>query len=239
MDVKQCEDRERPNSGLPRSWSVERVLSVDPESVVVDSGGVTEVGPHSNNVFSVVLERYRDLQLLGIVPRDLEEDVFTDAVRADDAAVLEHILAHPEQDSNCQCHSETALARESAMRRQYETVRKSFNPKLAEVMSKAARVRFDWDAALVGVARKRYLSLALKPEILVLLARDIRINRSSTMMLDKQTRLLLAHNIYIHDSGTLATRGGYLRIWANSVSRWNELTPIAIHPVDRPVWALT
>jgi hypothetical protein len=82
-----------------------------------------------------------------------------------------------------------------------------------------------WDNPVAGIVSKwvMYIEVVLNPSIIVLFAQDIIINRNATLTVDATAKSLLAKDIKIHNTGKLVHQGGYLKIWANSISRLDNV----------------
>lgn len=203
--------------------TVDQALRGEVQNLRLEPEQNVEIGPDSSHGRTVRLETFRDLQGLGFVPRAAKEDAVASAIRQDDKSVFEFVMAHPgEQPSHCECSDGPPARAATPLRAQFDRVRPSFNPALASVITEAAGIALDWDSPVVGLVRRRYLDLVSKIPIGLVLLKDIVITRKATLTIAPKTKVLLANNIYIHDTGRLVTHGGYLRIWANSVTRWED-----------------
>lgn len=203
--------------------TVDQALRGEIQTLRIEPDQNFEIGPDSSYGRTVRLESFQDLQGLGFVPRAAKEDAVASAIRQDDKSVFDFVMAHPgEQPSHCECSDGPASRAATPLRTQFDRVRPSFNPALASVIADAAGVALEWDSPVVGLVRRRYLDLASKIPIGLVLFKDIVITRRATLTIAPKSKVLLANNIYIHDTGRLVTHGGYLRIWANSITRWED-----------------
>jgi hypothetical protein len=69
---------------------------------------------------------------------------------------------------------------------------------------------------------------------LISLFQDIRIGRNSRLVLDPDAVNLYARGIYIHRTGSLIHRGGYLRIWASQITSYLDWTPSMVVKAEVP-----
>jgi hypothetical protein len=193
----------------------------------------------------VHLQSYEDLQTLGFVPRRLPEERVREAIATDDeeAFKLASTMMHqPVRD--CGCESQGAYqerASRSTLRTAYNSVRKSHNRALAGLLSDHYGTHIAWDSPLAGIVRKWDSYLGLNAEIVIALLEDIIINRNATLAVAANAKSLLAHNIWVHDTGRLVLQGSYTKVWANSVNRFSILRPEVLETLreQEPPWSLS
>lgn len=197
------------------------VVADDSEQILSPSNPET-----ADHFFRSQMTSYSDLQILGFVPRRLNEDRVRQAIAEDDRELFK-ALTDGGSLALCGCGSgdkelgHSARSRTTPLRASYNAVRSAHNPALARVMSEHLGTTIDWDTPAVGVVRKWATSIKNKPIIIGLLLEDITINRNATLTIAAVTRALLVHDIFIHRTGTLRQQGGYLRVWANSVNQFS------------------
>ncbi len=194
----------------------------------------------------VRLKLYEDLQTLGFVPRRLTEDKVRQAMAADDDEVYKlagRLLRQPVQGCGCsKQNTHVEMPRVSQVRTIYNSMRKKHNPALANVLSDHYGTHISWDSSVAAIVRKWVEFLSLNKEILLLFLDDIIINRNATLTVVANAKSLLAHNIWIHKTGRLVNQGSYLKIWANSINRFNDfLSPVTVEVARKvtPIWLLT
>ena len=173
----------------------------------------------------VQLNSYADLQLLGFAPRKLAEEKIRNAITADDDEVYKLASIIPHSFTSCECEDQGANVKRpprNRLRTAYNRIRKSHNPNLATLLSDHYSTRIDWDSPVAGITRKWIMYLLFNPIIIVSLFEDITINRNATLTVDASAKSLMAHNIWIHRTGTLNQQGGYLKIWANSINSFRD-----------------
>jgi hypothetical protein len=183
-----------------------------------------------------------DLQTLGLVPRGLAEEALKRAIGQDDQAAYqvarESLLCTQASATPCGCEAGangSAEPRRMSFDRVYAQARRNHHPALAALISDHQKARFRWDSIHVqsvwGWTDRLGKMVSLEP-VLVALFRDITIGRGARLVFDAQAAQMFARGIYIHRTGSLTHSGGYLRIWASSISsfnEWNAQTVVAKH----------
>lgn len=194
----------------------------------------------------VEIKSYEDLQLLGFVPRRLSEEKVRQAIAADDDEVYKIASSSMAQKSahDCNCGNQDAYAEKpygSSLRTNYNSIRKRHNPALARLLSDHLNTHVSWDDPSASIVRKWALSSRIRA-ISSLLFEDITINRNATLAVAANTKSLLAHNIWIHQTGRLVQQGSYLKIWANSINTFSGFVSITAADAARkiaPPWLIT
>lgn len=218
-------------------------IEVPENSEIVLSPSNPEFKPHFARV---VLRTYDDLRILGFIPRGLADDKVRQAIAEDDAEVYDlacKMIRH--SPNTCSCSGETIHAPAShgnPIRGIYNGFRKRHNPSLARLLSDHYGSPIAWDGTIPVTVRKWATSIYLKPEILLILSGDIKINKNSTLSLSSNSKLLLAWNIWIHSTGKLISNGSYIKIWANSINHFNYVVDVQALNSARnitPVWSLS
>jgi hypothetical protein len=171
----------------------------------------------------VEVKSYEDLQLLGFVPRRLSEEKIRQAITADDDEVYKVAYSSMSQKTayDCNCGNQDVYSVKlygTSLRTNYNNIRKKHNPALARLLSDHLNTQVAWDDPLASVVRKWAISSRIDKLIYVVLLEDIIINRNATLAVAANTKSLLAHNIWIHQTGRLVKQGSYLKIWANSIN---------------------
>jgi hypothetical protein len=192
------------------------------------------------------LDGYRDLQALGLVPRNMPEQSVREAIASDDQdamrlaqdMLLRRRAAQPAAICNCEqseSHPTTSSFRRD-LKQTYREIRRDYHPALANALSEHYRVEFSWDSALAG-SINGWVHRIYRPEVTIEFAffRDITIRRGSTLSLRNDSTVLLARNIRIHREGRLRHRGGYLRIWASAIDSFLDLADI-MQPMEHIPW---
>lgn len=226
----------------------EEVVRRRPADLFVEDGAEVHLQANAKNseyFARVRVNAVSDLQILGLVPRGLKEEALHAAVQEDDRAayMMARELASRGDAAGCSCESRKAGKHQSfdtSFARIYKNIRKSAHPALATLLSDHQRTEFRWDSIHVQSV-KGWLDVVkqavLVNPVMVSLFQDIRIGRQSRLVLDPACVDLLAGGIYIQRTGTLVHRGGYLRIWARHVSRYEDWTTVIIQH-DRIPWIL-
>jgi hypothetical protein len=190
--------------------------------------------------YQVPLRSYDDLQLLGFVPRRLSEERVRRAIAEDDDEAYRLAISAPlEAAADCECSGGANMSRAGRFRGAYNALRARHNPALARLLSEHYGARVEWDSPVAGIVRR--WADALRPEYIAIIAllEDITINRNATLFVAPSAKSLLAHNIWIHRTGTLRQQGSYLRVWANSINHFsNVLVQFEVEALRRarPVW---
>jgi hypothetical protein len=178
----------------------------------------------------VQLQTIADLQVLGLVPRELPEEELRKAIAEDDEVALQtarELLLRGAKPP-CSCEPGLAAGREAErpyarqLSQVYGRVRRTYNPSLARLVSGRRRTSLAWDSTAVSSVRgwiARIDASSAVSSILAALSQDIVVKQNATLVLDPKTPLLLARSIRIHQTGRIVHRGGYLRIWAAEIVR--------------------
>jgi hypothetical protein len=176
--------------------------------------------------FRTQIQGYADLQTLGFVPRRLAEEKLRQAIADDDRTVYERVAACAQPPAPCGCHGNEAGAapsRTTPLRQAYNATRKSHHPALARLLSDHLGTTVEWDAPLAATTRRWLVAAKMRVVIVGVLLQDIVIHRNAQLSVAAAAKSLLAHDIFIHRTGRLVQQGGYLRIWANSIHRFNDI----------------
>ncbi len=200
--------------------------------LIVEDGAELHVhakGTYADYFARVHVNSVVDLQTLGFVPRGLREETLKQAVKEDDKTAYETARQIMSRDGwrECSCEAKSGVhsSHSASLLSLYRRVRRTANPALAALLSDHQGAEFRWDSIHVQSV-KGWLdraSDALSRSALVLsLFNDICIGRQSRLVLDSDCVELFARGIYIHRSGTLVHRGGYLRIWAGQIARYED-----------------
>lgn len=211
--------------------AVREVIRRQPHSVAVADDSEQHLSPSNpetaHHFFRTQMTSYADLQVLGFVPRRLNEERVRQAIGEDDRELFKALADGGSLASGgCGCADKEpghrpARSKTTPLRASYNAVRSAHNPALARVMSDHLGTTIDWDTPAVAVVRKWATTVKNKPTIVGLLLEDITINRNATLTIAASTRAMLVHDIFIHRTGTLQQQGGYMRVWANSVTQFS------------------
>ena len=187
-------------SGLPRPIAAEQAARLRPEhDLEVPEGQTRQVGPELGDLagFSLVsVETFSDLQLLGYVPRHLDERATLDAVRTDRATFRKLRLGN-----GCPCQSDD----------QHRTLRPEFD-RLRELLQadELPEMR-STHPTVVGVAtvvtrfeRGRFSLIGHQ------LFRDIVIAANALLRFTPSVSWLGANDITIGTAGTLRFEGQHI-----------------------------
>jgi hypothetical protein len=196
----------------------------------------------------VRLRRFEDLQALGLVPRHIEEQAVRTAIAADDDEALriarDIIVRRPMDAGACHCHSqaseEAAPARfDQDLKNLYVRVRRAHHPALAKQLSAHFGTRFAFDSPFAGTVHHWTRRLEVRAVVELSMFQDITIGRGGKLVLSDDTTVLLARSIRIHRSGQLIHRGGFLRIWATSITSFLiELKDIVELDPEAVLWRM-
>jgi hypothetical protein len=189
---------------------------------------------------SMEVRSMKDLQTLGLVPREIPEQELRQAIAADDETALEtaretllRTPAHP-----CSCiakEGDGAQPYARVLKQAYVRARRMYNPALAQLMSRHQRASLAWDSVAVASVRgwaSRMEKTAFQPRVIAALFQDITVEKDATLVLDPDTSILFGRSIRIHKTGRIVHRGGYLRIWASEIVQFIGST--TLH-ADRPI----
>lgn len=213
----------------------ENVLRREMHDFRVGAGAELYLSPEHPNCrdffASIDVRSIKDLQTLGLVPREVPEQELRRAIAADDEAALatarEILLrtpAHP-----CPCGEKEGGAAQPAqpyaraLKQAYVHARRMYNPSLAQLMSRHQRVSFAWDSVAVASVRgwAARMETALQTRVTAALFQDITVEKGATLVLDPDTSVLFGRSILIHKTGRIVHRGGYLRIWASEIVQFD------------------
>jgi hypothetical protein len=198
---------------------------------------------HEKYFARIRLESFEDLQVLGLVPRRLKQQQVLDAIAEDDEQAFnlgsermrkgQAAVAAP-----CNCHGDAHSAPTFAeeLRDSVRHVRQSYNPALARVLSNHFGVEFRWDSMLAKSVRGWVRRYHPGIDIIAHLFEDITIGKNAKLVLTQASTSLLARAIRIHQTGKLVHSGGYLRIWANSIERFEDFPGVITW--KHFIWAL-
>jgi hypothetical protein len=229
--------------------STAEALRRDLSSIELREGEEAALSPsqreHHKYFARVRMRGFDDLQALGLVPRRLKEQVVRDALSSDDRDALqlsrEFIAKRGAPAGSCGCESAhirpTSIARE--LDATYRDIRKEHHPALARVLSERYETEFAWNSAFASSIygwTRRIQAQEIIASICVVA--DITIGRNATLTLDHTSTVLLAREIWIHRTGKLVHRGGFLRIWAKSLDSFRDLSGI-VHEISEAPWRLT
>ena len=233
-----------------RTLKAKEVLKLELRPIEVPEGAEVVLSPADPEYAScfarVRIQSYDDLQTLGLVPRRLAEDKVRQALAADDGEVYDlagKLLKHPADGCGCSdAATQGPMLRTSPVRGTYNAIRKRHNPALARVVADHYGTQMTWDASVPAILRKWMVAISAKPNIVVVVIGNITIHKNATLAVAPSSKSLLAWNIWIHSTGRLIAQGSYLKVWANSVSRFSNFLSAA--DVDlatkvAPIWSLT
>ena len=232
---------ERPAATITPEDAVRR----DVADIVVSEDEETALTPKrrefAKHFARVRLRRFSDLQALGLVPRQVEEQAIRAAIAADDEDALrlakELVVRRPVEARPCECHSHGAAGPvrfDRDLKSHYLQVRHSYHPALAKQLSGRYGTSFAYDSVFAGTVRQWTRRLEARAVIEVAVVQDITIGRGATLVLSSDTSVLLARSIRIHRSGKLIHRGGFLRVWATSITSFLlELSDVV--DLDEPI----
>ncbi len=179
----------------------------------------------ASRFFRTQIQGYADLQALGFVPRRLAEDKVRQAVADDDRAVFDRVSSCAPPPAPCGCEGgghAVALGRSTTLRQAYNAARKSHHPALSRLLSDHLGTAVEWDAPLATTTRRWLVASKARTVIIGVLLQDIVIHRNAQLSVAATAKSLMAHDIFIHRTGRLVQQGGYLRVWANSIRRFND-----------------
>lgn len=228
------------------TMTVREALAREPRTIEVADGETLELAPQSRDgapfLQQVKLQSFADLQALGLVPRRLAEDKVRQAVKADDDLAFQMSLQRQPAaaEAPCGCGGHGAATRAGAgLRGTYEAIRRGLHPTLAATLSDHLGTQVAWDSPAVSIVRRWLQTSAVSKVLLLALAEDITIHRNATLVVGPTVRNLLARHIYIHTTGQMVYRGGYLKLFANSIQAFNiRILSSDLARADKPVWAL-
>lgn len=109
--------------------------------------------PDRRFIFPVVIQGFEDLQVLGAVPRDLDESAVRQAIEEDDDRVLriaESATAHGRAGRGCGCGSSESQELHESIGSRYRSMRTRYNPGLAKLLSERLDTRVGVDSPTAG-----------------------------------------------------------------------------------------
>ena len=123
----------------------EEALRREPEDLRIEDGAEVDISPdrskHARCFARVRAKSISDLQILGLVPRGLSEEHLRSAIRSDDDSALQMARKMLSYAPSSQCHCDDspdgdAMPYRNQLASRYASIRRSFNPALAELLSK-------------------------------------------------------------------------------------------------------
>jgi hypothetical protein len=225
--------------GNLRIMDAREVLRQEPIDLQVPDGANWTVSPNegdlSHHLFGVQIKSVEDLQILGHVPRGIKPSTLLKALEADDEQADEQMRSGsvaPRQ-GGCGCGGQCGGGCAQTADDPYRTIRRAYHPNLAQVLSNHWGVRLVSNDAAVKLTHKWLRTIGIVT--VVNLFHDIAIGRDAVLTIDKKSRSLYARNILIARTGTLRHRGGYIKVWANAVDRWDPAW-VNIASAQLPKW---
>lgn len=244
-------DQERREDRCPdlKLLTAKEALGGEPRPIEVPENAELELSPtnpeYASSFARVRLKSYEDLRTLGLVPRKLHEEKVRQALAADDGEVYDLAGKMLQRSAGgCGCSkdgSDASRLRGSPIRGVYQSIRSRHNPALARVLADHYGTQIPWDSPVPAIVRKWVVAAQASPELIIGYFGDITIYKNATLSVAPGAKSLLAWNIWIHSTGRLVGHGSYLRIWANSISRFSGFLSVAVVDAARkiaPVWAL-
>lgn len=217
----ECDRNEEEDSGPSRDMTPQAFIRQEGMPIVIEEDRHEELSTDSRKwqgaFASVSGGSWDDAQILGFIPKGVAEDQARRAISEDDAFAYEAASRMISHGGGCNCDGGENSRMD--LRAMYMQVRRRNNPALSRLLSDSLGTRVEWDSPVAASIRK----WAVTPRwtIIAALVSDITINRNAVLSVDPRSRLLLAHDIWIHRQGTLKTTGSYLRIWANSLNQFS------------------
>lgn len=225
------------NSSNYPDTGVKEIILVSPKEAIRREARTIEVEENTEFLLSpenrelasyfsrVEIKSYKDLQILGFVPRGLAEEKVRNAIAADDNEVYKIAISlpyEPARNCNCKGHSsEATMSWGKNLRATYNSIRKKHNPALANLLSDYYGKQIEWDSPLPTIIRNWHDRI--NRVIITAMFNDIIIHRNATLLVAPSIKVKLANNIWIHRvGGQLAYQGSYLRIWATSINSFND-----------------
>lgn len=162
---------------------------------------------------------FSDLQLLRILPDNIEENRLVAAIVKDDEQAYE--IARKNYNlklQDCDCHG-SSMNLHNTMNAAYKGIRKECNFNLANVLSEAYNQRLNIASPVVRDAYKWTSAVSAKfnIDILAYLVRDIIVNYNSTLSVKPNVKYLLARNVIIKRGGKIVAHPSHLRIRCSSI----------------------
>ncbi|PEA03841.1 hypothetical protein [Bacillus cereus] len=192
----------------------------------------------------VQIKSYTDMQILGLIPQGLAEEKVRHAIITDDQEAYKIATTTMPYwtTRNCECEgggTDSTRSFGKNIRLTYNDIRKDHNLALANLLSDHYGTHVAWDSSIVSMISRWQKFIGW--EILVLLAEDIIINANATLKVDSRNRnmVLLAHDIWFHETSQLVQQCRYLKIWANSINSFYNIIPVGrIERKITPPWLM-
>jgi hypothetical protein len=225
-----------------RAMSAAELIRQDPRDLDVPEN--TELllspdDPHLVHHFARVdIRSYEDLQLLGFVPRGLNLEALHRALGEDDEASQQVAQTQLNRGEPCDDADDQESSYGSSMRELTARIRRDYHPSLSRVLSEHYRTEIALDSLRAQIVWKWASSIERWNErsVVATLFQDITVNKNATLHIDKSNRLLMAGDIRIHKTGKIVRSGGYLKIWAHSVSAFTDFSEVITAAVHRFPW---
>lgn len=170
----------------------------------------------------MAVSSFSDLQLLRIVPNNIEEGQIKSAISKDDTQAYKLTRKNYNgslYNCGCQdCHTASTKV-DSTISAIYKNIRKDSNFHLMNLLSEAYNQRLDISSTVLKDTYKWITAINTKPyvDISIFLVRDIIVNYNATFTIKPNLNSLLARNIIIKKSGKIVVNSSYLRIRCDSI----------------------
>lgn len=238
--------RNKQSESKKQVWiSAEKLINIDPVDLKINDGKVVKASdkilqPHT---FAVAISSFRDLQLLGYVPRALAQKEVYKSIQSDDqraSAISDQQLERGARPCEC-AGNEKATVKFGTERpdQRWRSIRSQSQHNLAQLLCAHYKIPFQPNHLIAGNVWNWVTRLEHKKRIILpaFVLKDIVIGPLSTFRLnDAVQQIVLARNIYIHSTGKFITGSGYTRIWANSVQKTGYLFTGKLNAIP---WKLT
>ena len=203
---------------LPPPLSVQEALDATGINIEVPEGESLTVGPFEPRYYEAFrlarISEFQDLQALGLVPDEVEEQVARSALIADDRAYAEQTFpsltscAAP-KDCSCTCDSSTRYSR-----RMVQT-------HLMDVLQPHSSVLLDAASPSVIHPYFHLTKWFTRPALYLIginVLQDIVIGQRATLTMTAAVRGLYAHDITIGSFGTLRFTSGAVHVKCNTLN---------------------
>jgi hypothetical protein len=226
-----------------RAMSAAELIRQDPRDLEVPEGTEVLLSPDdpqfAHHFARVDMRSYEDLQLLGFIPRGLDLDALRSAIRHDDEAAQQVAHERLARGNPCDDRERQETSYGSSLRELTAQIRRDYHPALSRLLNEHYRTTIELDSMRAGLTWKWASSLKELDAVSLVasLFQDITVHKDATLRIDKTDRMLMASNIRIHKTGKIVRSGGYLKIWAHSISAFIDFSEVVTEAVHRFPWA--
>ena len=206
-------------------YSIAECLKTKRDDLVVSKSKEIFLNPDDKNYQryfrTVKVTSIADLQALGILPREVDEEQIKSAIDSDDREAFE--LARNKYDfqsANCGCSHAKGSVPTPDFKQFHRDLRKKYNPSLEKVFASYYKVPATAKDLRVEMASKWALRIVVYPnfwrDVLGLFLKDMIVPANTNLVLSPSIDLVNVNNLKIYKGGKVSYAGSYLFMKCNS-----------------------